>query len=123
MGGTGRDCEEGEHLTLIKVTFTESGKKLSLRVEGHAGYADIGEDTVCASATILAFTVAQFVKSAGEKGDLVASPEIKLERGDAFISCEPTEETAYETHNMYAFAKLGYQLLAHNYPQYVKLML
>ncbi len=106
---------------MINVTLTESGNKLSLRVEGHAGYAEIGEDTVCASATILAFTLAQFVKNAWEKGELVASPEIKLERGDAFISCEPTEETANETQDVYAFAMLGYQLLAHNYPQYVRL--
>lgn len=106
---------------MVKVTFTESGKKLSLRVEGHAGFAPIGEDMICASATILAYTVAQFVKLAMERGDLVSSPEINLEKGYAFVSCEPTEEAAYETQNMYAFAKLGYQLLAHNYPQYVRL--
>ena len=105
---------------MITVTFTEEGNKLSLRLEGHAGYAEIGKDIVCASASILAYTVAQFVMEAEHQGDL-ESAEIRMDSGDTLISCEPTEDISLGMQNMYQFAKMGYALLQHNYPQYVRL--
>ena len=108
---------------MVNVTFTESGKILSLRLEGHAGYADIGKDIVCASCSILAYTVAQFVMEAENKGDLASPPQIDLESGNTIISCEPNNEDAFlAIKYMYLFSTVGYALLAHNYPQYVRLM-
>ena len=106
---------------MIKVTFTESGEKLSLRLEGHAGYAEIGNDIVCASASILAYTTAHCVKVAEQNGDLVSPAEIRLDSGDTLFSCEPTEDTWLTIQDLYFFAKMGYTLLAQNYPQYVRL--
>ena len=102
---------------MLNVTFTTEGKKLSLRLEGHAGYAEHGKDIVCASASILAYTVAQFVKLANENGDFTTPPDIVLNGGDAFVCCEHTQEAK----KMFDFAELGYRLLQHNYPQYVRL--
>ena len=107
---------------MIKVTFTERGRNLSLRLEGHAGYAEIGKDIVCASASILAYTVAQYVMEAEHNGDLVSPAEIKLESGDTVISCEPSNNISLGMQNMFLFAKMGYALLEHNYPQYVRLL-
>lgn len=107
---------------MIKVTFTESGDKLSLRLEGHAGYAEHGKDIVCASASILAYTVAQFVTEAEHNGDLISPAQIQLESGDTFISCEPSKAILHGMQDMYSFAKMGYALLEHNYPQYVRLI-
>ena len=107
---------------MLKVTFTETPEKLSLRVEGHAGYAEQGKDIVCASASILAFTVAQYVKFEDEQGTLKAPAEIKLESGDYVVSCEPKEETLKWLWDAYQFAKMGFILLEHNYPQYVRLI-
>ena len=107
---------------MIKVTFTEEGEKLSLRLEGHAGHAEHGKDIVCASASILAYTVAQYIVEAEHQGDLKAPPTVKLEEGDAFISCEPCENVYTFIHNVYSFAKIGYALLENNYPQYVRLI-
>lgn len=106
---------------MLKVTFTESGQKLSLRLEGHAGCAEMGEDIVCASASILAYTTAQFVMEAEHNGDLASPAEIRLESGDTIISCEPSEDTWLAIQNAFLFAKMGYALLEHNYPQYVRL--
>ena len=106
---------------MINVTFTTEGNKLSLRLKGHAGYAEHGKDIVCASASILAYTVAQFVKEAEHKGDLASPPHIHLESGDTLVACEPCEDTYNAVQNAYLFAKMGYALLAHNYPQYVRL--
>ena len=103
---------------MLKVTFTESGKKLSLRLEGHAGYADIGKDIVCASASILAYTLASIVDSFDE-----IEPVIDLTSGDTTIECEcKDDETYVKVANAYHYTKIGYALLAHNYPQYVRLM-
>lgn len=107
---------------MVKVTFTEAGNTLSLRLEGHAEYAENGRDIVCASCSILAYTVAQFVMEAENKGDLASPPQIDLEVGDTTISCEPTEAILNGMKDMYSFAKIGYALLEHNYPQYVRLM-
>ena len=107
---------------MVKVTFTETGNTLSLRLEGHAEYAEHGRDIVCASCSILAYTVAQFVMEAENKGDLASPPQIDLESGNTIISCEPNDDALRVMQDMYSFAKVGYALLAHNYPQYVRLM-
>ena len=101
---------------MISVTFTESGDKLSLRVEGHAGYAEAGKDIVCAAASILAYTLASIVDS------LEAESMIDLTSGDTVISCEATSKSDLMIAKAaFMFAVRGYALLEHNYPQYVRL--
>lgn len=106
---------------MINVTFVDEGNKLSLRLEGHAGYAETGKDIVCASASILAYTVAQFVLEA-ERRDETEICEVRLESGEAIVSCEAKGDALKEMQKMYSFAKRGYQLLANSYPQYVRLL-
>ena len=96
--------------------MSTTGKILALRVEGHAGYAKVGEDIVCASASILAFTLAQCVAEAEHK-----YVDVGLASGDAFICCEPTDKELPRMQNAFAFAKTGYALLAHEYPQCVEI--
>ena len=106
---------------MIRVTFTESGKKLSLRLEGHAGYAEAGQDIVCASASILAYTVAQEIKHMESHGRFAEPPTIDLAEGDATIVCVAKDIKTYEEMlHKFSIIKLGYELLAHNYPQYVE---
>ena len=85
---------------------------LSLRVEGHAGYAEVGQDIVCASASILAYTFASIVES------LCEDATISLKSGDTIIECESKPKTR----NAFYYTKVGYELLEHNYPQYVSLI-
>ena len=106
---------------MLKVTFEQKDNKLTLKLEGHAGQADIGHDIVCASASILAYTVAQYVKEAETSGYLKSPAEIELESGDSVISCMPVDEMLIDMQNIYLFAEKGYHLLAHNYPQFVDL--
>lgn len=108
---------------MLKVIFEEKDKTLTLKLDGHAGQANIGQDIVCSSCSILAYTVAQIVKTAATEGDLKAVPVLKLESGDAVITCEPTDEVYGTIKSLYMFAEVGYKLLAHNYPQHVDLTL
>lgn len=106
---------------MLNVTFEKDGMELTLKVEGHAGQATMGQDIICSACSILAYTVAQLVTNAKEEGDLKLPPVISMESGDAIVSCIPTEE-AYDTiYGVYLFASVGYKLLAHSYPQYVEI--
>jgi uncharacterized protein YsxB (DUF464 family) len=101
-------------------TDKESGS-ITLKLSGHAGQAKKGEDIVCASASILAYTVAQALQFMYEQGDLKKKPHLKLEEGDTIIVAKPKPEAYAETLHAFFVAQVGYHLLAHNYPQYVSL--
>ena len=104
---------------MLKVRFTTEGKKLSLRVKGHARYAEHGKDIVCASASILAYTLATIVDLFEE--DEVES-YINLTSGNTTIECECKDDETYaKVANAFHFAEVGYALLFRNYPQYVRL--
>ena len=102
---------------MITVTFAERGKNLSLRLEGHAEYAEPGKDIVCASASILAYTLASIVDSFDEVESV-----IDLNGGDTTIECQCKDEQTYtKVANAYRHTEIGYALLAETYPQYVRL--
>ena len=104
---------------MVKVTFTEKGNLLSLRLDGHAGQADAGKDIVCASCSILAYTVAKIVNDALGNGWLETAPIINLDSGGALILCDPNKDRYAEIRHAYEVVQEGYALLAENYPQYV----
>jgi uncharacterized protein YsxB (DUF464 family) len=109
---------------MISTVFTSDreGRKLSLSVKGHAGHSEPGEDIICASASILAYTVAQMVKAMDSHGDFAESPTIKLDSGDAEITCVAKDDDIYaEAMHTYFIAQVGYSLLAYNYPDFVEL--
>lgn len=107
-------------MVVAKFTMDEARKMVSLHVQGHAGQNILGQDIVCASASILAYTVGQNVKMAEARGMLKYPPKIKLKDGDAIITCRAKDDECYsELLHTYLVIQTGYVLLAHNYPQYV----
>ena len=110
---------------MIKVTIKNDSeqRRLHLSAIGHAGYAPMGEDIVCAAASILATTVAQIVKAMEAHDDLEEEPIIKLVEGNAVVSCKVKNKAVYaEALHTYFVAEVGYRLLAHSYPEYVSLI-
>ena len=108
---------------MIKVKFHthDATRYLRLTVEGHAGSDTRGHDLVCASASILAYTVAQVVQAMEHHGDLAGKPCIDLKEGDATIIFRCKDNDIYaEARHTFFVAKTGYSLLAHNFPQYVE---
>lgn len=103
-----------------RLNKTKSGH-LCLSVRGHAGAGEVGQDIVCASVSILAYTVAQTVKDAYAAGKLKGHPNILLHKGSSTVSCTPHECFADEMEMAFRFAQTGLNLLQHNYPQYVAL--
>jgi uncharacterized protein YsxB (DUF464 family) len=107
----------------VKYTYDRDKRECSLLVEGHAGQAEIGRDIVCASASILSYTIAQVIKSMEHHGDLVESPTLDLDSGDATIVCRAKDDYLFaELMQNFFVIQTGYQLLAHNYPEYVQII-
>jgi uncharacterized protein YsxB (DUF464 family) len=108
---------------MLRVTFgtSEDGASLILSIKGHAGQAETGKDLVCASASILAYTVAQIVKDMYNGGKLRKKPTIKLKEGDTNVVCKPKKAFRAEALHSYFVAQVGYNLLAHNFPKCVRL--
>ena len=108
---------------MIKVTFAHDKEIgiIGLKVEGHAGQAEKGKDIVCSAASILAYTIAQYLNYVHAQGGLQKKPRIKLDDGNTVIAAKPTEKYEGEVLNAFFVAEVGYSLLAKNYPQYVEL--
>ena len=94
---------------------------IHMTLKGHAGTAPKGEDLVCSAATMLAYTVAQAVQFLFEQGQLKKKPKILLKDGSATIIATPTEEGYAPVLHTFWVAQCGIHVLAHNYPQNVKL--
>ena len=107
-------------MVVAKFGMDASRLMVSLHVKGHAGSNAPGHDIVCASASILAYTLAQNIKMSEERGHLKYSPKIKLKEGDSIITCRAKDDEAYtEMLHTFLVIQTGYALLAHNYPHYV----
>ena len=109
---------------MIKIDFKYDMKarEFSLTVNGHAGQAEIGQDIVCASASILAYTLAQVILKKHLIGFLEDAPSIILGGGDATVSCKAREGCECDIGECFSVIETGYMLLAHNYPQFVELI-
>lgn len=108
---------------MVKVIFNEDkeSKTIRLNVTGHAGQAESGKDIICASASILLYTVAQYAMFAYEKHHLKKKPMVALDDGNAEVIITPKTEYYGEALHTFFVAQIGYTLLARNYPQFVEL--
>jgi uncharacterized protein YsxB (DUF464 family) len=105
---------------MVEITMTHSDNTLSLKVEGHAGQAEKGQDIVCASVSVLVYTLAQYVKWMYERHELKRSPLIELEEGNSQVVAKPKTENMAEGLHAFFVASVGFDLLARNYPEYIK---
>lgn len=85
-------------------------------VEGHAHSGEAGHDLVCASASILIYTIASFARNTA-KAKQSHKLEIKLEEGNAVVGCKA--KRPYKAAITLVFDAMcgGFELLAHNYPE------
>ena len=98
-----------------------SNGSIHMTLKGHADAAPKGEDLICSAATMLAYTVAQAMQFMHENGNLKKKPKIHIKDGEATIIATPTEDAYAEVLHTYWVAQCGVHVLAHNYPQHVKL--
>ena len=101
---------------MIQVVYHRNFHRLS--ITGHAGAAEPGYDLVCASASMLAYTLAANVANMADNGQ-VREPVMKMNEGDAEISCNPRHNLKASVTLVFDSVCVGFELLAHDYPQYI----
>lgn len=108
---------------MVKIHFWKDPEKNSIhmKVKGHSGTAPKGQDLVCASATMLVYTVAQALTFMHEQGYLVEKPQMKIREGKASVSVIPKEDYYAEVLHTFWVAQCGAHVLAMNYPEAVSL--
>ena len=84
-------------------------------VEGHAQSGEVGHDLVCASASILVYTLAAFVENMKACGQ-VKYPTIELADGKATVYCNAPKRIKASITLAFDTVCAGFELLAHNYP-------
>jgi len=107
---------------MIEAKF-EIGKEtgyIAMTVRGHAGFAELGKDPVCAGASTLAMTVAQCIQSMGESGKLQKKPNIVIRGGRVSVTAKPKKEHFAEALHSFYVGEIGMQLLAESYPDHVR---
>lgn len=105
---------------MLDVRIEKKNEAYVLTIKGHAEAGEYGKDIVCASASILAYTLAQTAQYMHEQGKLIKKPKSILREGYSKVVMIPKEEYEAEVLYAYFFAQVGYSLLAHNYRQYVQ---
>lgn len=101
-------------------TETESGT-IIMDVKGHAGFAEMGKDPVCAGASVLALTCAQVIEDMGASGALKKDPHTIIRNGRVFVAAKPKEESYHAVMLAYLFTETGFGLLSEVYPDSVQL--
>jgi uncharacterized protein YsxB (DUF464 family) len=94
---------------------------LVMDVKGHASFAELGEDPVCAGASVLAMTVAQCVKFMHEDGKLQKEPNIRVKNGRVRVVAKPQPEHFHEALHLFYIGQVGMSLLAETYPENLQL--
>lgn len=108
---------------MISIRFYQKKDKGSVHMtlRGHAGAAAKGEDLVCASATMLAYTAAQAMRFLYEQDKLKCRPRLRIREGEAVIIATPKPDALAEVLMAFWVVQAGVYVLSRNYPQYVTL--
>jgi uncharacterized protein YsxB (DUF464 family) len=98
---------------MIKVMYHRDLNRVE--VEGHAQSGEVGHDLICASASILVYTLATFVENMKNAGQ-TKYPKVELTEGYALINCKAPSR--YKSSVTLAFDTVcaGFDILAQNYP-------
>lgn len=106
------------------LSITVDLKQNSVRMTGHANYAERGKDIVCSAASILFYTLCETLT--GYEQGLKNKPRIRINDTvkdgiEAFCSCKPKAEYAHNIAIVLLTVCNGFRLLADGYPNNVAL--
>lgn len=90
-----------------------------MEAQGHAGYAPIGHDLVCAAISILMTTTAEMILRMKKQGYLETEPELRLAPGNVLLDMKPKPWYEDTAEIIMDFARAGCELLQESYPEYV----
>ena len=94
--------------------------RLEMRFHGHAGFAEMGKDPVCAGASVLAMAAAQCIELMGQAGRLRMEPRVTVSGGNVRVVCNPKPERFDEAALIFSVAHVGMAMLEEAYPGYAE---
>lgn len=101
---------------MIEVTYYREHNRMT--VTGHAQSNEYGKDLICASASILALTLGANVGHMADSG-CVTEPIVKLEEGNAEISCKAKARYRESVRQTFMSVCVGFEILATKWPDYI----
>lgn len=97
---------------MIRIKYNRDDGRHFLTVTGHAGYAEYGQDIVCAGVSAVSFALLAFLEQEGVRFDTAEAVSGALD-----VACMGSDrvDAAFD------MALAGYNLIADNYPDCVDL--
>lgn len=102
---------------MIEIKFKP--ETMTVKVSGHAGQAEKGQDIVCSAVSALFYTLAQAVLISRDV--LEEDPLIITNDGDGMVACKPKEGFEGVIQRTYWTILTGFDLLTQEYKDYVSL--
>ena len=102
---------------MIRATMYWS--RMRMEVDGHADYAEKGQDIVCAGASMLTQALGATLEEAEARGRCEC--KAKNDDGKALIWANPTLGSMAECKAYFRMAVKGFRLLQEQYPGYVSM--
>jgi len=96
---------------MISIHYTVSGDAFELTMMGHAGYAQAGEDIVCAGASTLLFTLLNHLEVMGE--------DYSAEYNKGYATVSADSRHAADT---FEVIMTGFRMLSTKYPERVRVI-
>lgn len=96
---------------MIQISYCREGHRHRLTVEGHAGYAEYGQDIVCAGVSAVSFALLEYLQECSAEITGVTG-----ETGKLAITCMGGDGSDHA----FGMALCGYRKIAENYPRYVE---
>lgn len=101
---------------MINIAFKPN--TFELMITGHAGFGKKGKDIVCASVSMLFYTLGEALYDSIDM--LEEAPVFKDEEGEGYLSCIPKKEYEGNIARSYWTILEGFQLLASQYKKNVQ---
>lgn len=105
---------------MIDIKIDRKDDKYIVSIQGHAGYVDYGNDIVCASISILYYTLAHSIIDLYDK-DRIKNYSIKTEAGNSSIEFEAINSDIKELNTVLQTIATGFMLMQENYKDNVRL--
>lgn len=103
---------------MVSVKFNP--KKYELEIKGHANQNKKGKDIVCSAISTLFYTLVSTLVNAREM--MEEDVEYGIKDGEGIVRCKPKAEFEGNVSLIYLTILNGYDLLAEEYPQFVKFL-
>lgn len=97
---------------MIIAKYDRDGEMHTLSVNGHAGYAEKGQDIVCAGVSAIVYALIAFLENNSEDTTFVSIDE---NNGEVIIACEGDERVSA----VFYMAAIGIENIMNTYPDHV----